>query len=146
MIPPRLAASCMPVPVVDIGEVRMGVGDRLVSMLVAVRLGRVDPFGMAVAVVLVVDVHVGVQDLFMAMLVDVPFGEVEPYTDPHKRRCPEEQRSDGLPQEGERDDCADEWGEGEVGSRSGGTDRPQGKDEEHQAEPVAEEADDESGP
>ena len=61
-------------PVVNIGIVRVGMGQRLVNMAMRVRPGRVDSRLMRMPVMRVVRVPVAVLQAFMRVLVLVFFG------------------------------------------------------------------------
>ena len=66
----------MAVPVMDVGEMDVRVGERLVLMLVGVRFFPVPPEGMRMLMVLIVAVAMRVHQPPMHMLVRVALGEM----------------------------------------------------------------------
>jgi hypothetical protein len=66
----------MPVPVMDVREMRMPMNDRGVPVGMRVRLGAVPREPMHMLVMLVMHVRVAVLDLFVLVLVLVLLGQV----------------------------------------------------------------------
>ena len=81
----------MPVPVMDVREVRVRVGERLVRVLVSMRLARIDARRMRVPVVRVMDVAMRVGQPLVRVRVLVALGEMEPHSHAHKPRGGEKQ-------------------------------------------------------
>ena len=106
----------MIVPVVDVGVVSVRVPQGFVPVRTAVRLPLWIFRGVLVSVVFVVDVQVFVLQRFVSVLVFVPFGQMEPDTQSHERRGREESERRHFPQQRNRDEGADERGDGEVGA------------------------------
>ena len=74
----------MPVPVMDVGIMRVRVGQRLVLVLVVMRLAAVPVEMMMVAMVRVVDVAVRVAHRTMGMRVRMLLGQMQPHTGAHQ--------------------------------------------------------------
>jgi hypothetical protein len=77
----------MPMPMMVVREVRVPVEQRLVVMLVGMRLFAVPAQLVRMSVVRIVHVQVGVSHRFVQMLVLVPFREMQPHADRHQSRC-----------------------------------------------------------
>ena len=75
----------MPVPVVNIGIMRVDVRQFLMPMRVGVRFTWWIAGGMNVLVMRLVRVPMVVHQRFMAMLVRVPLGQVQPNSGGHKQ-------------------------------------------------------------
>ena len=71
-------------PVVDVGKVRVLVGDGLVHVEVAVSYARLNGRVMGVLVVLVVDVPVVVDEALVGALVRMVLAQVEPHAAGHQ--------------------------------------------------------------
>ena len=86
----------VPMPMMDVRVVRMAVQQRLVAMLVGMRLLSAPGGVVRVPMVRVVNVQVIVSERFVPMLVFVPLGQMQPDAERH-RSCgrPKNQR-DGL--------------------------------------------------
>ncbi len=80
----------------DVGEMRVRVRQRLVNVFVRVRLGRVNARRVRVLVMLVVGVVVRMFQPLMRVLVFVPLGQVQPDTDAHEYSRCDKQRPDGF--------------------------------------------------
>ena len=135
----------MPMPMVDVRVVRMAVQQRLVMMLVGMRLFAVPARLVRVAMVRVVDVRVIVSERFVQMLVFVPLGQVQPDAERHQGRGRQENGRDGLSEERDRNHGADERCGREVGAGARAAEMPQGDDKQHEAQPVAHETERQDG-
>ena len=77
-------------PMMVVRKVRVPMEQRLVLMLVGMRLFAVPAHPVPMSVVRIVHVKVGVSHRFVQMLVLMPFREMQPDADRHqRRRCPE---------------------------------------------------------
>ena len=74
----------VPVPVVQVGVVRVPMHHRLMPMQVGMRLTGVDARCMIMPMVLVMAVPVLVFQHLVGMLVFVPLGQVQPQSDTHE--------------------------------------------------------------
>ena len=78
------SSSLVPVPVMNVREVRVRVRQCLVAMGMRMRLARRVARGMSVLMMLIVNVQVLVLHRFVMMQVLVAFGEVKPYSHGHQ--------------------------------------------------------------
>jgi len=130
------------VTVVSVGVVLVGVGLAGVVMLVTMPRAGLNRLRVVVLMVVVAGVPVTVVVRRVHVLMEVPLGEVQP--DPHAHECRgEQQRPRDRLAEHDGDDRARERCDGEVGTRSSGAHVPHSHDEQRQAQPVGEEAEDE---
>jgi hypothetical protein len=113
------AAGSVAVPVMDIGIVRMGVGEGLVAMLVRMGLASIPGEGVRMLVMGIVTVAVRVDEQLMRMLVLVPFGEVQPDPRRHQRRGQPEGWRSRFVKDRDSDRSAHEWCRGEISSCAG---------------------------
>jgi hypothetical protein len=135
----------MPMPMMDIGKMRMAVKQRLVTVLVGMRLFAQPIRLVRVPMVRIVDVHVVVRQRFVQMLVIVPFVQMEPDAESHQGCGDPEQYRDGLPEERYRDRGPDEWGSREIGAGARAAEMAQGDHEQHQAQTIAHESKQQNG-
>ncbi|MBS0317242.1 MAG: hypothetical protein JSR49_08965 [Proteobacteria bacterium] len=77
----------MPVPVVDVGVMRVAVGDRRMCVLMRMRLAAIAREIVRVLVVHVVHVAVRVGNGLVHVRVLVALGQVQSYPGGHERRC-----------------------------------------------------------
>jgi hypothetical protein len=89
----RLRCNLMIVAMVDVGEVLMGVSNRLVLMFVAMRLFPVPGEVVAMLMVLVVHMTVGVARSEVDMIMPVLFGQMQPDPGPHQQSGDPEQQA-----------------------------------------------------
>ena len=76
----------MLVPVVDVRQMRMDVGQRRMDMRMRMRLGAFHSI-MLVLMVFVVGMHMTVRQAFMRVLVFMMFGQYEPCCKNHEQQC-----------------------------------------------------------
>ena len=74
-------------PVVDVGVMRVAVGDRRMCVLMRMRLAAIPRKIVRVLVVHVVHVAVGVGHGLVGVRMLVALGQVQPYPGGHQRRC-----------------------------------------------------------
>ena len=132
-------------PVVDVRVVGMAVQQRLVMMLMGMRLFAVPAGLVRVAMVRVVNVRVVVSERFVQMLVFVPLGQMQPDAERHQGCRRRKNRREGLSEKRDRNRGTDEWRGREVGAGARAAEMPQGHDEQHQAQPVAHETEQQDG-
>ena len=106
-------------PVVDVGEMRMAVGQRHMLVLMRVRFLAVPREGVPMLMVGIVRMAVSVRERLMSMLVVVLLGQVQPYAPCHERGSHPEGGRGRLVKRRDRHGGADEGGRGEVRARSG---------------------------
>ncbi len=124
--------------VVKVGVVRMPVPKPLMPVPMRVRLHHgpvVD-----VLVVIVMDVPVFVLDRVVRMFVNVSLGEMQPQSERHKRAGSDQLSCDGLAQQGDRDNRAEEGSQREIGSGPGAAEVAQRQNKQHKTDPDAEKA------
>ena len=127
----------MPVPMVDVGVVRVRMNHWLVPVRVAVRLVRRFGGVVDVLVMFVVGMKMVVLHRLMAMLVLVPFRQVKPHTSTHENGGDAEADCEFVVQKQKRDDCADEWRDGKVCAGSGCPNVTEREHEQRQTHAVA---------
>ena len=130
----------MLVPMMQIGEVRMRVHQRLVHVLVAMRLGTIPGESVLVAMVRVVAMWVIMDEAIMNMGVAVALGQMQPDAASHQRQRDKERYVGTLAEHRERRHHSDEWRGRKVGARPGRTQLAQRDDEQDEAHAIAEEA------
>ena len=118
----------------------MSVGDRLVSVEVAVLRTRLHRCRVLMIVMSIMAVPVEMADQGVAVGVLVPFRQVQPDASGHQRGG-DDQRPADLIAGSDPDDGAKERRNGIVGACPGGSHVPNADDEQHQAHAVGEEAD-----
>ena len=91
-----MTARFVPVPVMQIGVMRVLVPHRLVLMPMRVRFGH--RAGMVVLVVIVVDMAVFVRKRFVQMFVLMSFGEMWPKPQSHQQRRKSQLERQWLPE------------------------------------------------
>jgi len=91
---------------------------------------------MPVLMVFAMAMPVVVCDRLVGVFVLMTLGEVQPNADSHQGS---DQRDGDRPTEQYREQCAEEWGDREVGSGTGGADMTHCDEEEHEADTVGEE-------
>ncbi len=104
-------------PMMDVGIVGMGVGQRLVLVRVAVRLSWRVVGGVSVLVVFVVDVAVFMLHRLVFVFVFVPLRKVQPDAHAHERSRHAEENGESFLEDHQRQHGPDEGGEREVGTR-----------------------------
>ena len=114
----------MPVPMVQVRDVRMSVQHRLVRMLVDVGLGAFIA-AMRVLVVLIVDVTVRMHQALMQVLVRMQLRQHEPGRDRHQRGGGEKAGRDRLCEQWHGERRADERSSAEMRRRPRRTQVPQ---------------------
>lgn len=129
----RLRRRSMFMAMMDVGEVRMVMGQRRVFMLVIV---RIDTGLMAVLVMFVVHVRVGVPERLVRVRVAVVFADDQPRGDRHQGQRQPEQAIDGLVQENQRQSRTNERGRAEVRAGAGTAEMSQGIDEQDEAHAI----------
>jgi hypothetical protein len=92
----------MPMPMMDVRVVRMAVQQRLVAMLVGMRLFAVPAGLVRVPMVRVVNVRVIVSERFVQMLVFVPLGQMQPDAERHQGCGRQENQGEGLSEKRDR--------------------------------------------
>ena len=119
----------MPVPVMNVGVMRVRMKQGLVPVRVAVRLASRVVRTVGVLVMFIVGVEVVMLHRFVLMLVFMAFGQVQPHPQSHQDGG--ETEADGQPvaQNQNRDDRAHEGSDGEVCAGSRRADVPQGEHE-----------------
>lgn len=90
----RVAVCMVFVPVMDVGEMRVRMCQRLVNVRMRVRLARVDARRVLVLVMFVVNVAVCVFQSLVQMFMFVLFGEMQPDTKTHQHARRDQQRPD----------------------------------------------------
>ena len=131
----------MPVPVMNVGEMRMVVAQPTVLMLVTVRLLAVPRKRVLVAMMLIVAMSMRMQQGLMNVLVLMMLGYVQP--DPHAHaggRKPKREVS-RLAGQHHRSGSADKWRGGEIRARPGRAELPQSHDILHEADAIPEKPD-----
>ena len=124
----------------EIRVVWMTVHERLVPVRVTVRLARRIIGRMSVLVMFVVDMEVLVLHHLVRVLVFMAFAQVQPHAEAHQYRADHQRYGRRLVEDGERDQRADEWRDGEVGARPRGADVTERDHEQHETQAIAEEA------
>ena len=127
-------------PVVNIGIVRVGMGQRLVNMAMRVRPGRVDSRLMRMPVMRVVRVPVAVLQAFMRVLVLVFFGKMQPDASAHEAGGDKKCRPDRLAQQKQCDHRAEKGSKGKIRAGARRADMPKREHEKGEAETVAQES------
>ena len=94
---------------------RMPVHERLMGVLVRVRLEPIPLEGMSVLMMGIVAMGVRVSHRLVSVLVLVHLGQVQPDSDGHERRRQPERPRDRLAKSDDRNSGADEWRRGEIG-------------------------------
>lgn len=127
----------MPVPVMGIGPVRVGMLERFVDVLMGMRLrpGTDVPVGV---VKIAMRVLMGVDRFRMIMEVGVFLPEEKPGSQGHQGRGRPEGPDEGLMQDDQGGQAADERGEAEKSPGPESPEFPKGPDEQNQAEAVSE--------
>ncbi len=121
--------------VVKVRVVRMPVPKPFMPVPVRVRFDHrpiVD-----VLVVIVMDVPMLVLDRVVRMFVNVSLGEMKPEAERHKHAGGDQLSCDGLAQQGDRDNRAEEGSQREIGSSPGAAEVAQRQDKQHKADPDA---------
>ena len=130
----------MLVPVMQVRQMRMGMGQRWMFMPVRVRLGPLVA-AVRVLVVLVVDVTMIVSHIFVLVLVGMLLGQYEPRGGNHQCKRDAERNGEWFP---ERENCnrgADERRGTEMRGGARAAEMPQREDEQHEADAVTQESD-----
>src|SRR5450830_1465993 len=130
--PERADAASVWVAVAGVGVVLVGVRDRGVGVLVGVPGPCRHGLGVLVLVLGVVGVPVVMGDRVVGVLVRVALGEVQPDSDGHEDSRRDEGPRDAVA-ERNRQECAEERSDGEVGAGAGRADAAQRDDEENEA-------------
>ena len=130
----------MLVPVVQVRQVGMSMRHRRMLVPVCVRL-RAFLATVRVLVMLVVDVTMTVSHVFVCMLVPMLLRQYEPCRDNHQRKSDAERNGEWLSEGEDRDRGADEWRGAEMRGGARAAEMPQRKDEQHEADAVAQEPD-----
>lgn len=89
----------MHMPMVDVREMRMPVGDRLVPVLMHMRLPSIPVEVMHMPVMFVMNMGMAVRHGLMRVLVLVPFRQVKPHTEGHQRAGQPEPGADRFTQQ-----------------------------------------------
>ena len=127
--------------VMQIGEMRMRVHQRLVPMLMRVRLAAVPGAVVGVTMMLVVPMRMRVRHRVVHMLVLVAFREVQPRSDSHERSGNEEREIRPFAEQDKGDGRPDEWRGRVIRARSRGPQMPQRDHEQGEAHAVSQKAD-----
>ena len=101
--------ALMPVPVVQIGIVRVLVAHRLVAVPMGMRLG-IWPI-MRVLMMVVVVVGVVVFQRLVHVIVIMPFRQMQPQPDGHQNPCADQLQRHRIPKQRQRQNSANERGE-----------------------------------
>lgn len=129
----------MVMPMVDVRKVRVGMAKRRVYVFVHVGVGQVQTWRMRVLMMHVMSVRMGMRQRLMNVLVSVGFCYMEPDPGGHTGATRPEQASPRLPIQKDGDKRPDERRCGEISARPGRSELAQRHDEEHQAEAIADE-------
>lgn len=124
----------------EIRVVRMRVHEWIVLVPVAVRLARRIASRVRVMVMFVVGVKVLVLGRRMFVDVFVTLADVQPDARAHQSGRGDQARRRRLPEHDQRDQRADKRRHGKIRARPRGAEMPQCENEEHEAHPIAEEA------
>ena len=116
--------------------VRVGVAHRFMTMPVGMRLGHRSV--MRVLMMFVVDVAVFVLQQFMDVFVRMPLGKMNPETDAHQDAGEQQPHCKRFAEESDRQNGADEGGEGIVGAGARAAEVAQGQDKHDKAHADAE--------
>jgi len=100
---------------------------------------------MPMLMVLIVHMRVAMLQGSVLMPMLVPLAQVEPEAKRHERGRRDEQRCHWFAVKKEPQHGSNEWSEREICSGPGGSQRPQGKHEAHQAHSIAEESHQDGG-
>ena len=110
----------MVVAVMQVRIMPVAVAQAAMLMRVAVRLAPVPGKGMLVAMVLVMHMRMAVLELFVYMLVFVPLRKMQPDACGHQRGRAPEREGRRFRQDGQRDGCAEERRDREIGTGARG--------------------------
>ena len=122
----------MPMPMMQIGIMRVLVAQRAVLVRMGMRPGVV----MSVLVMRVMYMPVIVVQQVMIMVMGVLFGQVQPQPRAHKS-CGQRQLPAHCIAQGNRQHRPDKRGQREIGAGPGGPQMPKGRHEQRKAETVA---------
>ena len=131
----------MRVGVMHVGRVRMPVSHRLVAMGLFIRFARRVAGTVTVLVVLVADMRMGVVHHLVQMLMRMIFRQVEPDADAHEQASGHQLERQRLMQKDDGGNRSEEGSSREIGPRARRAKMPKRHNEEREAHPVTEKAD-----
>ena len=135
-----MAILSVPVPVVRVGVVRMAVRHGCVAVRMVVPHACGDRGGVVVRVMRVMAMPMRMFRFRVMVLVNMAFRKVQPDAERHEDAGGDQWWGQGLTEEGHGAGGAEEWRYAEIGARPRGSKAAQRDNEEREAEPVGEEA------